>query len=192
MNSFKTILITGATGAIGSALAQHYARTGIYLILQGRNTEALQQLAENCQAKGAVVLSVIMDLRDFVAVRGWAMQLATEHLPDLVIANAGINSHSPRKGETELWLDVADLLDLNIKSTIALVNALMPAMQQRVSGHIALMSSLAAYHGLAVTPSYCASKAAIKAYGEAIRGALARYGVGVTVIIRVVPVDGPE
>jgi short-subunit dehydrogenase len=56
-------------------------------------------------------------------------------------------------------------------------------MQQRGSGQIALMSSLAGYYGLPVTPSYCASKAAIKAYGEAIRGAVARYGVKVSVIM---------
>lgn len=183
MKQPSTILITGATGAIGSALAHYYARAGISLILQGRNAELLAKLSSDCQAQGAQVLSVVMDLSDIQAVRAWITEISAQHLPDLIIANAGMNTHAPRRGAGETWSEVEALLDLNIKSTIALINAVIPAMQQRGSGQIALMSSLAAYHGLPVTPSYCASKAALKAYGEAIRGSLARYGVGVTVIM---------
>lgn len=183
MKQVKIILITGATGAIGSALARHYAQTGITLILQGRNTEALNQLARVCQTQGAEVIRVVLDLRHITVIRQWIAELTPQYLPDLVIANAGMNTHAVAKGLGENWHDVDALLDVNIKSTIALVNAISPAMQQRGSGQIALMSSLAAYHGLPVTPSYCASKAAIKAYGEGLRGALARFGVGVTVIM---------
>jgi short-subunit dehydrogenase len=64
-----------------------------------------------------------------------------------------------------------------------LVEVVLPALRGRRSGQIALMSSLAAYFGLPVTPSYCASKAAVKAYGEALRGWLAPEGVRVNVIM---------
>jgi len=55
-------------------------------------------------------------------------------------------------------------------------------MKKRKHGQIAIVSSLAAYRGMPITPSYCASKAAIKSYGEALRGWLAEDGIRVSVI----------
>jgi short-subunit dehydrogenase len=75
------------------------------------------------------------------------------------------------------------LLDVNLKAAMAIVHAVLPAMRARGSGRIALVSSLAAYFGLPVTPSYCASKAGLKAYGEALRGWLAPAGIQVNVIM---------
>lgn len=176
-----TILITGATGAIGSALAGYYAKPGVRLILHGRRAETLDAVADACRASGAEVSTLLMDLRDIGALRQWLAELAGSSLPDLVIANAGININIGPQRAGESWDDMEALLDLNIKATFALVNSLIPAMRQRGSGQIALLSSLAAYHGLPVTPSYCASKAAIKSYGEALRGWLRRDGVKVNV-----------
>ncbi len=178
-----TVLITGATGAIGQALALYYAKPGVHLLLQGRNTEGLTALAENCKGQGATVTMHILDLRDIPRLQQWVSQLTESNLPDLIIANAGININqgSQRRGET--WQEIEALLDLNIKSTFALVNALLPALRQRGSGQIALISSLAAYYGLPITPSYCASKAALKAYGEAMRSWLAREGIHINVVM---------
>jgi len=178
-----TILITGATGAIGCSLARYYAKPDVHLILQGRNAEALGKIADACIAQGADVLTQVMDLRDIPALQQWLAELAATRLPDLVIASAGmnINNGPGRRGET--WQDIEALLDLNIKSTIALANGLIPAMRRRGSGQLALISSLAAFYGLPVTPSYCAGKSAIKAYGEAMRGWLARDGVHVNVVM---------
>ncbi len=178
-----TILITGATGAIGSALAKHYAKAGTHLILQGRNNVALGALAEDCKEQGAQVSTKLIDLRDICALRQWLAVLAAERPPDLVIANAGMNINNGATNEGESWAAIEALLDLNIKSTLALVNALLPAMRQRGAGQIALVSSLAAFYGLPVTPSYCASKAALKSYGEALRGWLANEGVKINVIM---------
>ena len=177
------ILITGATGAIGSALATYYARPGIYLILQGRNLEALDNLSATCQQLGAEVKTVQLDLLDMAGLKKWTNELSTQQLPNLVIANAGINTNNGKKRQGETWDNVETLIDLNIKSTFALVNSLLPAMRQRGHGQIALMSSLAAYYGLPITPSYCASKAAIKSYGEALRGWLARENIKINVIM---------
>lgn len=178
-----TVLITGATGAIGCALAGYYAKPGVHLILQGRNAETLAKIADTCMAQGAEVSTRAIDLRDILALQQWLAEISATCLPDLVIANAGMNTNNGpgRKGED--WPDIEALLDLNIKSTIALVNGLVPAMRRRSSGQLALLSSLAAFYGLPVTPSYCASKAAIKAYGEAMRGWLARDGVHVNVVM---------
>lgn len=178
-----TVLITGATGGIGGALARYYARPGVYLFLQGRNAEALGRIADACTAQGAEVSVRHMDLRDIAALQQWLAEISGIRLPDLVIANAGININNGTGRQGEIWQDIEALLDLNIKSTIALVNTLVPAMRKRGSGQLALISSLAAFYGLPITPSYCASKAAIKSYGEAMRGWLARDGVHVNVVM---------
>ena len=178
-----TILITGATGALGGALARHYAKTGVCLVLHGRNTEDLQALATTCADQGAEVITQILDLRDLTALQHWINDMATSRLPDLVIANAGMNINIGTDRQGESWQELEALLDLNIKSTFALVNGLLPAMRKRGNGQIALISSLAAFYGLPVTPSYCASKAAIKAYGEALRGGLAGEGIRVNVVM---------
>ena len=179
----RCILITGATGGIGSALAQVYAAPGATLILHGRDPGRLAQVAQAARQRGARVLTHVCDLRDLAALRAWLSEVSAAEPLDLFIANAGINTHiGPDRGG-ERWEDTEALLDINIKGTIAGVDAVLPAMRRRGAGQIALMSSLAAYHGLAGTPSYCASKAALKTYGEALRGWLRPEGIRVNVVM---------
>jgi short-subunit dehydrogenase len=174
------ILITGATSAIGSALGEAYAHTGVMLYLHGRNETKLAEVAERCRAKGAVVQTQRLDMRDFVALRDWLDALGPL---DLVIINAGMNTHVGPRGEPEPWDEVDALLDINLKAATVIVHGVLPAMRARGSGQIALVSSLAAYFGLPVTPAYSASKAGLKAYGEALRGRLAPEGIRVNVIM---------
>jgi NADP-dependent 3-hydroxy acid dehydrogenase YdfG len=156
-----SVLITGATGGLGGGLATVYAEPGRTLILQGRNADRLQELAAICEARGARVLTQLLDLRDGVALAAWLGELSRHEALDLVIVNAGVNTHAGADGEG--WPgDVQELLAVNIVAAIATVDAVLPAMRARGKGQIALMSSLAAYYGLPVTPSYCASKAALK------------------------------
>lgn len=177
------ILITGASGAIGGALAREYAAPGVKLILHGRNRGALDSLAAECSQRGAAVRLFAFDVRDIDEVRRWGAQIGSEALPDLVIANAGMNVSTGPGGAGEPWEAVEALLDTNLRAVLALVDAVLPAMRARRHGQIALVSSLAAYFGLPVTPSYCASKAAIKAYAEALRGGLSAEGIAVNVIM---------
>jgi short-subunit dehydrogenase len=178
-----TILITGASGAIGSALAEAYAAPGVVLHLHGRNGPLLAEAAQRCKARGAVVEQHRIDLRDTAAVIRWLAQLGAASPIDLLVANAGMNTHVGPGGEAEPWAEVEALLDVNLRATMALVHAVLPSMRQRGSGQIALVSSLAAYFGLPMTPAYCASKAAIKTYGEALRGWLAPEGIRVNVVM---------
>ncbi|WP_081136841.1 SDR family NAD(P)-dependent oxidoreductase [Halomonas sp. BC2] len=179
----RCVLITGATGAIGSALANEYATQDTHLILHGRNLVVLEQVAENCRAQGAQVTLSSIDLGDETALANWLAELCARHLPDIVIANAGKNTHPQQMGELEAWPDVQALLDINLTTPIAMTHHLVPAMRARGSGQLVFISSLAAWHGLPSTPTYSASKAAIKAYGEGLRGLLAPAGIGVTVVM---------
>jgi short-subunit dehydrogenase len=178
-----SVLITGATGGIGSALAEAYAAPGIKLILQGRNQAKLSEVASRCQALGASVQTRAFDLRDRSLLVAWLGEVSTQVPLDLVIANAGVNTNIGPDGAGERWEDVQELLEVNVMATLAMINFVLPAMRARGRGQIALISSLAAYYGLPVTPSYCASKAALKAYGEAMRGWLAPEGIRVNVVM---------
>ncbi|MCE1181136.1 MAG: SDR family NAD(P)-dependent oxidoreductase, partial [Rhodocyclales bacterium] len=86
-------------------------------------------------------------------------------------------------GEMEPWEKVEALLEVKLKAAIRVVHAVLPTMRACGTGQIALMSSLAAYFGLPVTPTYCATKAGLKAYGESLRGWLAPEGIKVNVIM---------
>lgn len=176
----RSVLITGATSAIGSALAMEYAQPGVTLYLQGRNVPKLEEVATACRLQGAQVLTQELDVRDFAALESWLGSLG---VLDLVIINAGVNTNIGPAGEPEPWREVEALLDVNLKAAMLIAQSVLPAMRRRGSGQIAFLSSLAGYFGLPVTPAYSASKAGVKAYGEALRGWLAGEGVRVNVIM---------
>ena len=177
------IVITGATGAIGSALAKAYAVDGHSLVLQGRRSDLLKPLCDECQLLGGKATFHAFDLTDIDQTRSWCEMLLADGVPDLVFANAGMNINTGQQHQGEQWSQIEALLDLNVKSTLQLVHHMALAMKQRGAGQLVLISSLAAFYGLPDTPSYSASKAAIKAYGEGIRSWLAPFGVGVSVVM---------
>ena len=178
------VLITGATGGIGGALALEYARAGTTtLILQGRNGARLNELAQECGRLGARTVLHQLDVRDHDALMQWLAEMSATEAPDLVIANAGVNINTGPGQQGEAWSDMHRLFDVNVEAVMATVQACVPAMRQRGSGQIALVSSLAAWRGLPETPSYSASKAAVKVYGEAMRDLLADHGVRINVIM---------
>lgn len=177
------ILITGASGSLGSALAREYAAPGKHLTLLGRNGARLAKVAEDCQARGAETRIETIDLLDEGEVEKFAQNLAASDPPDLLIANAGLNTNIGPDGAGEAPEESLKVARVNVISTMALVNALLPAMRKRGSGQIALVSSLAAYYGLPATPTYCATKAALRSWGQSLRGWLASEGIRVNVIL---------
>lgn len=179
----RHICVTGATGALGRALALEYAAPGIRLTLHGRKDETLRCLAEQCEAKGACVSTKKLDVRQRDAVRQWAGELCADGAPDLLIANAGCNAHIGPTGEGEPFSEVEDLVHVNLLATMALVDGVLPAMRKRGSGQIAIVSSLASYYGLPATPAYCATKAALRIWGASLRGWLRSEGIRINVVL---------
>lgn len=179
-SGYSRILITGATSAIGAALAQAYALPGVTLYLHGRNQSKLTEVAARCRECGAHVEMHRLDVRDLGALQDWLGSLGPL---DLLIVNAGMNTHIGPAGEPEPWEEVEALLEVNLKAAISIVHTVLPTMRARGRGQIALISSLAGYFGLPVTPTYCATKAGLKAYGEALRGWLSSEGIRVNVVM---------
>ena len=179
----RHVLITGSTGSLGNFLALEYAAPGMHLTLHGRNNDALLRLAEQCQAKGAVVTTKALDLRQREAVRQWVAELCAVDAPDLIIANAGLNANIGSDAAGEAFAEAEALVEVNLLSTIALIDGAVSAMRKRRCGQIAIVSSLAAYYGLPATPTYCATKAALRNYGMSLRGWLQSEGIRVNVIL---------
>ncbi len=175
-----SILITGASSGIGAALAKAYAAPGVRLALSGRNEARLTMVAGLCRGGGAEVTTALRDVTDAEAMAGWIAEVDQQRPLDLVIANAGISAGTADGGEDRA--QSAAVFAVNLDGVRNTVLPAIEAMQARGRGQIAIMSSLAAFRGFPGAPAYCASKAAVRIWGEALRGHLAGDGVGVSVI----------
>lgn len=180
---FTHVIITGASSGIGEALALGFARyPGISLGLTGRDSPRLEAVAAQARALGAAVETARINVTDARAMENWLLQ-RDEILPvDLVIANAGISAGTGGVLYGEKPEQVHRVFDINLTGVLNTIDPLLPRMIERGRGHVALMSSLAGFRGWPGAPAYCASKAAIRVYGEGLRGALASTGVRVSVI----------
>ena len=181
----KSILITGASSGIGEALAQHYAAPGVTLFLTGRNAERLEEVVTHCKGLGATVESWIGDVADEVAVKQWIQDCDRLTPLNLVIANAGVALGSTTV--EGLHKAAVDSFAINVGGVFNTVHPALEVMARRQpypvrNAQVALMSSVMGYAGMARSPAYSASKAAVKHYGEALRGAFRGMGIGVSVI----------
>ena len=176
----RSILITGASSGIGAALAKEYAASDVYLALSGRDTERLSEVAAACRSAGAPVRSLALDVTNRVAMEAWIARVDGEQSLDLVVANAGISGGTAAGGEAAE--QARAIFHTNVDGVLNTVHAAVYAMRPRGRGQIAIVSSLAAFRGYPGAPAYSASKAAVRVYGEALRGALVSEGIGVSVV----------
>lgn len=176
----RSILITGASSGIGAALAKEYAAPDVYLALSGRDTERLSEVAAACRTAGATVRSLALDVTNRAAVEEWIACVDREQSLDLVVANAGISGGTAAGGEAAE--QARAIFRTNVDGVLNTVHAAVYAMRLRGRGQIAIVSSLAAFRGYPGAPAYSASKAAVRVYGEALRGALVPEGIGVSVV----------
>ncbi|MEO5338118.1 MAG: SDR family NAD(P)-dependent oxidoreductase [Magnetospirillum sp. WYHS-4] len=183
MKTPKSILITGASSGIGEALALEYAAPGVFLALSGRSRERLEAVAERCRRKGAEVDARIADVRDRAAMGAWVEAIeAAGHPLDLAIANAGVSGGTSEAAAADEETRTREIFAVNMAGVLNTVWPVLIPMRRRRRGQIAIVSSIAGYRGLPNAPAYSASKAAVKAYGEALRGSLAPEGIRVSVI----------
>jgi len=178
----RSIVVTGASSGLGAALARAYAAPGVILGLVGRNPERLTAVASACRAAGATVDEALIDVAERAHLEAWLISLDHRNPVDLVIANAGISAGPPAGSASEDADLTTRQIAVNLLGAVNTVAPLLPAMAGRGKGRIALIASLAAYRGLPYSPGYCASKAGLRAYGEALRALAEPHGIGVTVV----------
>lgn len=177
----KTAVVTGASSGIGWALAEELARKGCRLGLIARRRELLDQLAGKLRGTGTAVEVAAADVADREQLLQAFAQLRQALGPvDLLVANAGVSTPAP----LEKW-DAPGQLHLfrvNLFGVIVAVEAVLPEMLARKSGHIAAVSSLGGDRGTPPYGAYCASKAAINTYMDALRVQIRGRGVTVTTL----------
>ena len=168
----RTVLLTGATGGLGHAIARRLAASGASLVLSGRRGDVLTALANEIGGEVAPA-----DLSDAGEVR----ELASAHTGvDILVSNAGLSASGVIDSWTEEQIDRA--LDVNLRAAIVLARSLVPHMVQRGCGHVVFMSSLAGKSPTAGATLYNATKFGLRGFAGGLRAELHGTGVGVSAI----------
>jgi len=179
--SGSNIMLTGATGGIGHAIAQQLAQRGANLILIGRDLSKLEKLEAALKTPGISVTSLWGNLVE----PGMPQRLVKAALKqtgriDILINCAGVQNFG--NFSTETSLDTETLVNTNILAPIALTNAVLPHMLQRGSGKIVNVGSIFGSIGFPFFASYSASKFALRGFSEALRRELASTGISVNYV----------
>ncbi|MFE8071434.1 SDR family oxidoreductase [Marinobacteraceae bacterium S3BR75-40.1] len=165
----KNILITGASSGIGEHLALELAKRGNNLALCARNEDKLNSLSERIRAAHPKVTVVWhrLDVQEDQTIAPTINILASKlGQLDTVIANAGI-AGGGAAGSGRFEEDRA-IIRTNVLGAMATVDAAVALFRQQGKGHIVAISSVAAFRGMPKAGAYCASKAALATYMEAV------------------------
>lgn len=171
----KTVLLSGATGGLGRAIAVALSARGASLVLSSRKQDALEELRGSLPGDGHRTASADLAEPDAPG------RLAAEAGPvDVLVANAGL----PGTGRLDDFTqeELGRVLRVNLEAPIRLTRELVPGMQERGSGHLVFVSSLA---GKAISPRaslYSATKFGLRGFALGLREDLWKRGIGVSLV----------
>jgi short-subunit dehydrogenase len=177
----QVAIVTGASSGLGWSLAKLLAAEGCKVGLVARRRDKLEELAGEIAKSGGKTAVAVADVGDRAQVHAAFAELANELGPiDLMIANAGVGW--PTQLDPMNMEEIELTFRINVMGVIYCLEAALPDMLRRGQGHLAAVSSAAAYKGLPGESAYCASKAAVNAYMEGLRIQLRRRKIYVTTI----------
>jgi len=177
----KVVVITGASSGLGEATARMLSAQGATVVLGARRIERLQKLVDELTSSGGKALALVTDVTDHNRVKSLVDAAVQKYgRIDVMINNAGLMPHSPlERLKIDDWNRT---IDVNIKGVLYGIAAALPHMKQQKAGHIINVSSVA---GHKVTPNgavYCATKHAVRALSEGLRGEVKPYNIRATII----------
>ncbi|WP_341304746.1 SDR family oxidoreductase [Pseudomonas sp. TMP25] len=161
-------VITGASGGIGQALVAALLEEGAQLLLVGRQTDALQMLANAHASKVQVVQADICERSGREAVVAAAQRFGGINT---LINAAGVNHFGLLEQHDETA--IADLIGLNVTATLQLTHRLLPMLRQQGRALVVNLGSTFGSIGYPGFSAYCASKFALRGFSEALRRELA-------------------
>lgn len=176
----KTILVTGASMGIGEATARALARRGAGLILAARGADRLQKLTESLTAQGAPCRYVACDVTKPDGMKRLVDDVKAGDRLDGIVHNAGGIRYEAFEKSSDA--DFRALFELNFFSVLALTRDLLPLLKKGSSPTLLLVSSAAAWRSLPLWSAYCASKAALSSWAEAVRLELRPQGIRVVTV----------
>jgi NADP-dependent 3-hydroxy acid dehydrogenase YdfG len=177
----KVVVITGASSGLGEAAARHLSALGASLVLGARRFDRLRSLADELTTRDGKALAVETDVTRADQVKALVdAAVRTYGRIDVMINNAGL---MPQSLLERLKIDEWDrMIDVNIKGVLYGIAAALPHMQERKSGHIVNVSSVAGHRVRAGTAVYSATKHAVRVLTEGLRQEVKPYNIRTTIV----------
>jgi len=177
-----TVLLTGATGGLGSFIARTFRDLKTKLALTAHPGTNLEEMRKTVEERGTQVIAISSDLRNPSLRRELLQQIKRELGPVNILINcAGIEFTSNYHDLSEE--NICDVLKVNLEAPMILSRLLLPDMLERKRGHIVNISSLAGKAGPAFQEPYSASKAGLIAFTSSLRGTYRQSGVSASVVV---------
>ena len=178
----RTAVITGGSKGIGLAIARAFAAAGVNVAIAGRDQAALAAARETLTAPGAGVLASTTDVRDYAAVEAFiAEAAATFGGIDVLVNNAGVGAFAP-VGEMSVD-DWHTVIDTNLTAVFYCTKAALPHLRKSGNAYIVNISSLAGKNWFAGGAAYCASKAGLNAFSEALMQDVRQHDIRVSYVM---------
>ncbi|MDF1877039.1 SDR family NAD(P)-dependent oxidoreductase [Sulfurimonas sp. SAG-AH-194-L11] len=175
------ILITGASSGLGAELARQYANLENELILLARREDKLYALRSELFLKCKNIEIIVADVIDFKPLQ---KKIQTISSLDMLILNAGVSlGHSSNSEYIPTIEEFENLYRVNVLSSHAILEVLLPLFKAQGSGKIVFISSLASLFSMPSSKIYSSSKRALNAYAEGIRYKYNKYGIKVVNIL---------
>jgi uncharacterized oxidoreductase len=162
----NTILITGGGSGIGRGLAEAFHKLGNTVVIAGRRQNALDETTK----ANPGMKSVVLDIENAETIRAFAVQIAKDYPTlNVVVHNAGIMRPENLLEQPEDLKDAEATIKTNLLGPIRLTAALLPQLKEQPAATVMTVTSGLAYLPMAMTPTYCATKAAIHSYTLTLR-----------------------
>lgn len=161
------ILLTGATGGMGQAMAEHFCREGAQLLLVGRSIQSMNALKEQYPEQVTLVQADLTLRED----RDRVVNSARQFTPNCLLNAAGVNEFALLEQQQEEVIE--RLIQINLTATIQLTHRLLPLLRQQPKALVVNLGSTFGSIGYPGFAAYCASKFALRGFSEALRRELA-------------------
>ncbi|XP_018426360.1 PREDICTED: estradiol 17-beta-dehydrogenase 1 [Nanorana parkeri] len=179
----RVVLITGCSSGIGLGLAvllasDSHQRFKVYATMRDLSKkEQLLECVRDCHVDTFEILQ--MDVTDQQSMIG-TIEKIKEQRVDILVCNAGVGLMGPLECHT--YDTMKKIFDVNLFGTIGTIQAFLPGMKQRRSGHIIISGSVGGLQGIPFNDVYCASKFAVEGFCESLAIVLQHFNVHVSLI----------